>query len=249
MLQFETNQFQNSDFSALFFGGVGLLFVAVVIAAFVQQRRHKQEMLEIEQQLGFTRLAQPDPLFTDRMRRAYPSSDHARFSNLAFLRRDDLTIYLFDVTTRRNSGGRSQSGSDEGVIALISPQLNLPPFLMISHITALENIGLVAGMVDLALKQVGLSYGYRKVPFAIDSEFDRRYLLLTNNDEAVKAFFNDALVSHLAQTDGYVVRASGDTLLFGSFYMQRPKNSDSRNPVVERIQQAHQLYDWILNDR
>jgi hypothetical protein len=243
--------FSQENFYLVFFAAsLGLMFVFVWVGTWVQKRRRSRQALEQARQLGFTLLPLPDPAFANRMRCAYPPSANVRVSNAAFHRQNELLIYLCDVTTtHRGENRRSQPAAEQGVVVLVSPLLNLPPFLLISRPAALESIGLVANMVELVLKQVGLAYGYRQVSFNIDSEFDHRYLLFTNNEEPVKTFFNDSLVSLLAQTSGYVVRASGDTLLLGTINLGQPKNNPNINQISERIDQAHQLYAWILDKR
>jgi len=226
-----------------------LMFTFVIVGGWLQRRNRSRLALEQARQLGFSLMPRVDPLFAERIRRAYPPSVNARVSNVAYLRQNELTIYVFDVAANRLVASKSQTDSEQGVIALVSPLLNLPPFLLVSRPAALESIGLMTHMVELVLKKLGLAFGYRQVSFAIDSEFDHRYLLFTNNEEAVKAFFSDSLVSLLAATDGYFVRATGDTLLFSSFNLARIKKPAAVGQISAGLDQARQFYGWILDKR
>ena len=245
----ETGLSQNTFYLVSLTGGLVMMIVFGLAGGWVRRQRRSREVLAQARQLGFTLMPRFDRTFTDRIRCAYPPSANARAFNAAYRRHNELMIYLFDVRITQNENNRSQSGAEQGVVALVSPLLTLPPFLLISRPAALEKIGLVANLVDLALKQVGLAYGYRQVSFAIDSEFDRCYALFTNNEEAVKSFFTAFLVSRLCQTGGYMAHGGGDTLLLGSFNLARAKNAVSTNQISERITQARQLYGWILDKR
>lgn len=245
----ETGLSQNTFYLVSLAGGLVIMIVFGLVGGWVRRQKRSREVLAQARQLGFTLMPRFDRAFGDRVRCVYPPSANARASNAAYRSYGELMIYLFDVRIAQNEHNRGQSGTEQGVVALVSPLLTLPPFLLINRPAALEKIGLTAHLVDLALKQVGLAYGYRQVSLAVDSEFDRGYALFTNNEEAVRTFFTASLVSQLCQAGGYMVRGGGDTLLFGSFNLARVKNAISANQISEHITRARQLYGWILDKR
>jgi hypothetical protein len=237
--------------------GMLFMFAFILFGAWFRRRRRARQAAEQARRLGFSALPAPDPAFAARIRRVYAPSANARAANVAWRRRDELTIYLFDVATTRGGRTHLHTSVEEDVLALVSPRVNLPPFLLVNRPAGMDQAGqLVNSRVDLALKQLGLTHGYRQVFFNHSGRLDQRMLLFTNNEEVVKPFFSPALVSFLAQDNGYVLRAVGDMLIVGRFNFNRPESSPDRAALIAgqdllsgRIDQAIRLYDHILNDR
>lgn len=232
-------------FWIVFFVLFTLACVVIVIAATLQTRKRKKEALEQAQQLGFTILPKPDSDFIKRVEGLFPPRASVTISNVARRIQGELTLYLLDIRVKNQGNGKDNSVDENGTLTLISPRLNLPPFLLVGRPLQIEQLGMVSSLFNQLFSRVGDWYGYKPLSYNLDSEFDRRYILFTNDEAAVRALFTDRLVEHLAQTTGYLVRAKKDMLLFGAYSMQ-PQASPTLTITTERINQARQLYEWII---
>lgn len=111
----------------------------------------------------------------------------------------DFTFFESRKTTRTGSSNHSGQRVLEDIFCFRSDDLNLPTFAL--HIAE-------------ELQQMFLNLlGFKDINFDGHPEFSRKYLLNSDDERAVRAFFDDATIRFLENLDGFHIEGCGQQLL------------------------------------
>lgn len=181
-----------------FVGIVGLIVTSVLLS-WLYERKRTQDLKALATSLKFSFSAADNgvlgkmgifPLF------AQGRSQKA--SNIMQGRANDIDVIIMDYQYTTGSGKNSHTWR-QTVIAIRSPLLNLPSFTLRP-----ENV----------FHKIGAVFGYQDIDFASHSAFSKRYLLQGDDENAVRALFTDALLSHYDQSKGLSTESDGDMFIF-----------------------------------
>ena len=205
------------------------------------QRKERETKLRISQSLGFAPI-QPTPEILRKIAHLYhavrtdrnnPDEDKYQLENVATKRMPDCDLFIFDLV---DTSGSETSYPEQQAIAVVSPHLNLPAFLIFpkadidSSLTTLGNRFL--GWVISKLGNV--------VEFPQSPEFANKYLVSSPNPEGTRQFLDESRLHHLATTRLLNVHACGD--IFSLSKMEIGAKSLTEEMMRERVALALSLF-------
>jgi hypothetical protein len=220
-----------------------LVLVVAFIAAIVYSKKRGKGASSAAEQAGFTSLSKPDDALMERLRVIFQPSTVNKVEYLGKRVQGDELVYIFDIMTisPRYSQRQHNSGNSEyRTIAVISPHLNLPPFILVGKMNAPAFVG---NAFD-ALMDMGASMaGYSEVE-NIPPDFSLTYSLYVKDDVRNNTVFSDTILSQIAQVPLMVARGMDDTLIFNTFDARRGIVMDS-NAISAHVAKAMQLVRWL----
>ncbi len=113
-----------------------LVIVVAFIAAIVYSKKRGKGASTAAEQAGFTNLSKPDDALLERLKTIFQPSTVNKVEYLGKRVQGDELVYIFDIMTisPRYSQRQHNSGNSEyRTIAVISPHLNLPPFILVGR--------------------------------------------------------------------------------------------------------------------
>jgi hypothetical protein len=234
----------NGMFALICIGGFFLLVGIVILLSALQSQKRKRDFAATIAQLGFQPLPQGDAVLLGLLQNLYAPARVNRVRNLAARREGDETYYLLDITytsprTSYNSSSSMTTENNNAVI--ISPHLDLPPFILMNRIKA---PGALAGMADSVLIYAAGAAGfteYKEVP----TVFDMNYMLFVKEDPRVKTAFTDELLSQIGLLDGVVGRGYGQLLLLNRFDLRGSSKLDALK-LTEQVNLLRQVTGWLV---
>jgi hypothetical protein len=224
-------------------GGVGILWIIR------SQRKERETKLRISQSLGFSPM-QPTPEILRKIAHLYhavrtdrnnPDEDKYQLENVATKRMPNCDLFIFDLV---DTSGSETSYPEQQAIAVVSPHLNLPAFLIFpkadidSSLTTLGNRFL--GWVISKLGNV--------VEFPQYPEFGNKYLVSSPDPEGTRQFLDESRLHHLATTRLLNIHACGD--VFSLTKMEIGAKSLTEETMRERVVLALNLFSiWQKKER
>ena len=224
-----------------------ILIAALVIVAFVFLRRSARQAgatrhLEAEN-LGFKPLASPDLAFESRMLDLHQRRPEQvlQVQNTFIKPYGETTFYLFDLV---DSGGEDSSTLLDGAIAVVSPLLDLPDFGLFPKIPGPGWLALAANRVIERL----IGGQSSLVAFDDRPDFDRRYLVISEDPDATRALLDDYRQDRLSALEMLQIQAGGDTLTVGNvgYALKKP---DEHRDLETLYRQALTVYDLLRRGR
>ncbi len=220
-----------------------LVIVVAFIAAIVYSKKRGKGASTAAEQAGFTNLSKPDDALLERLKTIFQPSTVNKVEYLGKRVQGDELVYIFDIMTisPRYSQRQHNSGNSEyRTIAVISPHLNLPPFILVGKMNAPAFVG---NAFD-ALMDMGASMaGYTEVE-NIPPDFSLNYSLYVKEDVRNNSVFSDTALSQIAQVPLMVARGMDDTLVFNTFDARRGIVMDT-NAISAHVAKAMQLVRWL----
>lgn len=185
-------------FFALF---IGLL--AYAIRSGRKEQRNKQEWAAM---LGFSAV-QPDAMLAQKIVALYRNRHGSGPDALRNVSRKTIpggVMYLFDLV---DTSGESDSTAESQGVAVISPDLRLPQFMLLPRMDEQQRLGKLANRVIAW----GANLGGDVLTFPEYPAFDRRYLVITREMGATQDFFDEAIAAFFSATEMTTLHAGGDT--------------------------------------
>jgi hypothetical protein len=191
---------------------LALGFIVLVIAVFgfiiYTNQKEKQQRIEIAQMLGFTPVETPDDGLLGRLASVHIS--HARTNyHLRNVMRKSIpygAMYIYDMW---NSAGKSSSTVENSAVAVISPDLNLPFFVIYPR---LATSGMLANLANQFIEGVLATQGLTEVDFPDIPEMDEKFFVAGEDEYAVQTLFTPVLANLLTSKPMVGICAKGDTL-------------------------------------
>jgi hypothetical protein len=171
---------------------VALIVIAIagaIIWAVIATRRRRTEREDDLAALGFEPIASPPSALCNALA-ALQSSTQGQTTTVRNLYRrptPDGELYLFDI--EGGDGGRIWLGA--GTLAALIPGLDAPSLVLLPN-TPEASQGLAQAALQRALDLVGGMSGMARIPFPDDIEFDERFVVMGDDESAVRTFLTGA---------------------------------------------------------
>lgn len=218
--------------------GLSLFGVLVVFIFRSSRQANKSERLLVTQ-LGFTPI-EPDATMIAKLTALYQQDrpgHHLKLQRVAQRAIPEGNLLLFDMV---DTDGEEDTWLANYAVAVISPRLNLPHFVLYPKAGQDTWLANLAGrVVEWAVARLG-----EPVPFPEYPEFQQRYAMIANEPDAVRHFFTKTRLEQLAQTRYYAIRASND--LFAFFENAPQLWAFNHSTLSQRIERALQLLDLFV---
>lgn len=237
---------------------VGAGFFAIMVWALFAARRKAGERRQRLLEQGFAPLDPPDEALIESIAGVYAMRPNRRVELRDVYQRPipGGRLFLFDAW---DVGGRENDIAGRGVVALQSPSLDLPPFML----WPLPEMGAAGGgflaraaqgLMDRALDWAATYSGmqrYRLADLSTDgsaAEFDEHYLLFGRDPSRLGALFARALPARLASLgSSYALHGAGDLLFVeaGSSFSKRPSSPSTPPDDAARVSAARKIFAWF----
>lgn len=220
-----------------------LVIVVAFIAAFVYSKKRGKGASSAAEQAGFTNLSIPEEALMERLSVIFQPSTVNKVEYIGKRQTGDEQVYIFDIMTisPRYSQRQHNSGNSEyRTVAVISPQLNLPPFILVGKMNA---PAFVSSVMDDLIDMGASMSGYTEVE-NVPPDFSLKYSLYVKEDVRNNAVFSDTVLSQIAQVPSMIARGMDDTLVFNTFDARRGIVMDS-NAIAAHVAKAMQLVRWL----
>ena len=176
--------------------GLLLLFGLLISYAVQYSKKKEEQRQQTVRSMGFTAI-ETSATLTDRINQFYSwdkSSSQTTLSNVFHKTLPDGEMYLF---------GLNDSDTEQQTIAILSPDLSLPKFMIFPRIEMDNAAGkLVNKALIWAISRVETPLEFPEVP-----EFQERYMVSSPNPDSARRFLDANLLRQLTQTKQYVIRA------------------------------------------
>jgi len=235
----------NGIFSFVCIGLFVLVFAVLLLITIVQTQKRKKGLLESTRVLGFVSQAKPDPELLAGLNKIYAPAHVEKLLSLSCKDFGSETYYLFDIQTSKldqNAESSSEGSTEYANIAVLSPHLDLPPFIMMARITAMP--GMLAGMVENLIRSAVARAGLEEYQ-NVTPEFNLKYMLFTKNDARNEIVFSEAMLTWVAQQEQIVARGEGDLFIYNRFDLQHGQKTDA-SKLNESFKGARAFCDWVV---
>jgi hypothetical protein len=199
-------------------------------------RAGSESKRKLAQSLGFT-LIEPDDRLNEKISNLYQHKSQNKKYQLRHISRKmlpDGEMLLFDLI---ETSGDDDSITEQQAVAIISPHLDLPGFVLHPKVDAEKYMigGLANKLIRWATTFVGEPVDFPKFP-----EFQNKYIVSSLDSEPVRRYFDSSLAQALARTSMYRIYAGGDTFTFSQLSTQ--VKAPNRESLSQRINQALDMY-------
>ncbi len=226
-------------------GGFFLVFLILMLLSVIQKRKRKTALGTIVTQLGFQVQPRADAEFLRHLQKLYEPSQVKKVSNVAVKLVGDEWYFLFDITytsPRMSSSDSYPSISTENNnVAVLSPHLDLPPFILMNRIMAPDVLG---GIPDRVLSYTATAAGFREYK-EVPAVFEMNYKLFIKDDPRLATAFPDQLLNQLGLLDNVVGRGL-DKLLVLNRYDLRGSDKLDAVKMAEQVALLKQVTDWLV---
>jgi hypothetical protein len=207
---------------------VGMLLLAGLVALFVHlgEKKRTEKLEALARNIGL-------PFFPGGDDSLKSSLDHfhlfsqgrsRKIRNMLHGENSEVELAIFDYRYR-TSGGKNSHTHQQSVIYFRSPVLSLPHFAMRP-----ENL----------FHKIGGAMGYQDIDFESHPRFSADYLLRGDDEQAVREFFTDELLTFIESQESICVEGGGDQLVF---YRQRKRiKPDEVNGFMEEGFKAFDVF-------
>ena len=217
-----------------------LFIVLVVFAAIMNERRKQQERRQSLLLLGFQAI-EPEADLAERLIALHRTSpeQHYHLSDVYGLQEHDHQIYTYELS---QSGGTDASPSVGSHMAVFSPNLHLPRFILIPRLGGAGSLGnMLSGLLERA-KPGNLTHIVMDDPL-----FERNYQVFGEQEEAVKALFTPRRMGWLGSAQDYMVMGEGNAFLFTRFNLNELRSG--KIDEAEMLQGARAVFKVLEEDR
>lgn len=225
-------------------GFFAIVVVVLLVLSGISTKKRRQALAGVISQTGFTPQAQPDADFMAALAALYAPSKIAKVSNLARKLFGDENYYLFDVTSitpSYSSNSTSSSNVEYSNVGILSPHLDLPPFMLMMRVAAPGRLG---GMLDNLLVMGAANNGFHELT-GVTTAFQINYMLFVKDDVSAREVFTDPVLDRIALLDRVVARGEGRLLIFNRFEVRTSGKLDA-NGMAQQVTTARQLCDLLV---
>jgi hypothetical protein len=219
-------------------------FILVVLWRLRSDLREAESRQPINEAPGFACIA-PGPLVNRKLLSLYrpfttgarrPAPNHCRLQNVATRRLMYCDVYIFDLL---DTAGADATVIERQAVAVISPHLRLPTFLMFPRA---EVDGPLARLGNENLGRLTDRFG-PLVEFAHPDEFTARYLVRSPDPDATRQFLDARRLRQLARSRLLIVRAAGDAFVLSR--IELPIRSPAGETLQQRVDLAIDVYSVL----
>lgn len=220
----------------------GLAFFAFVIYLAIKTGRSDTEnKRQLAQALGFTPI-EPDEHLNLKIGNLYQhKSGNKRYQLRHVSRRimPEGEMYLFDLI---ETSGEDDSITEQQAVAIISPQLDLPGFVLHPKVDAEKYPigGLANKLIRWATTFIGEPVDFPEYP-----DFQGKYIVSSLDPEPVRRYFDASLAQALARTSFNRIYAGGDIFTFSQLSTQ--VKAPDQNSLSQRVNQALDVFRIFQN--
>jgi hypothetical protein len=220
--------------------GVFVLIVLLMIRAEKSDPSKKRARAE---QLGFVPLVEVPSSVQKRAEwlHTHRPTQVLEIRNLAVLERNDFTAFILDIL---DVGSGEVTALQEDTILVISPELSLPRFTMISKI--LQG-GILWKWVNKALQSLVERQGYELIQMG-GPGFNESFLVFTEHPAQTSSFFERIPSSSLPRLSYVTIEAGGDAFSYGQLPLPSQAQSSSQ-ALQSRLQEAERWYQLFRSAR
>jgi len=187
-----------------------VIFVAIIVIIRLARKDRVDPRLERRQRLGFSPLNAPPPGLVERIQALQPNqTDQLRLTRLSQKKSLAGDLYLYDAEIISSN---SDSNLEDHLVA-VSPALRLPRF-SIFQLPGMEGKwgNLMSDLAGGVIGWTGNFTGMKRVQLAGFDQMERKLVLLAEDEEQMRAFFDpDRLRIFAALDPALVVSAAGDS--------------------------------------
>lgn len=183
----------------LIFGIIISLFgIAVALSARYEKKR-SEALRTAAENLGFSFLPTPSELMHERLRSMdlFQRGRGNKASNYLHRASDDVEVLIFDHQYTVSSGKNSHTHK-QSVVAINSPQLNLPRFVI---------------SPEHFFHRIATAMGYQDIDFDQYPKFSKQFLLRGSDEQAIRDKLQNIDLERLAEFSGLCIEASADHFL------------------------------------
>lgn len=219
----------------LIFLGALVLFGLLAFFSIRASQAARQKKQQLAESLGLTPMIPDKPLTTKISRLYRRKGTHNEFELRNVSRKPilDGEMVLFDLV---DTSGEEETLTETQAIAICSYTLCLPAFML--YPKADQKYAL-SGLANKMLEW-GITFIGKPVPFPEYPEFSARYILISDEPELLRPFFDARLAQYFAQTRMYALHAAGDLFTFSEMNYKRPSNDQLE--LSQRINHALEIY-------
>jgi hypothetical protein len=198
--------------SVVFLFVVGMILLVVVITVYgrYQAQARMAEMRALAARRGYDYVEEDVGLAGALTRFALGSRGHARrATNVLRTRTDGAAVQMCDY--RYTTGqGRNQRVHRQSVLLLESERLDLPAFSLCPETMS---------------QKLAILFGRQDIDFPQRADFSEAYVLQGDDEEEIRAFFDDKILAFFARRPGLCVEGRGRRLLYYHAGQQLPSHA------------------------
>lgn len=213
-----------------------LALIGIIIFVTIQSgQKAQQKKQQFAQSLGFAPYPADEKLSLKifRLYRRAGAKTQLQLRNVFHKALLDGDMYLFDLV---NTSGEDDSWTERQAVAICSPTLNLPAFML--YPKADQKYAL-SGLANKVLEW-GVSFVGKPVAFPEYPALNARYVISSHEPDLLRPFFDARLAGYLAQTQMYTLHAMGDVFTFSE--MDPRFDTLDQEKMHQRIQRAMELF-------
>ncbi len=226
-------------------GGFVLVICVILLLSVLQSGKRRKGFASAVAGLGFVPQQKADVELLAQLQAVYAPAKVNKVTNIATRLVGDEHYYIFDCTYITPSTYSNQSSSSSATefnnLAVLSPHLDLPPFILLCRMKA---PGALAGLADRVLTMGAASAGFKEY-LEVPTVFQMNYMLFVNDDPRVKDAFTDTLLTQIGMMDSVVGRGAGQLLIVNRFNLRASSKLDPAQ-LSEQVTLAKQLTDWLV---
>jgi hypothetical protein len=184
-------------FLIFFFGLVG----GAIYLTFREAKKRRQSIID----RGLVPQKPPDAAFVAAMQRLKPDM---RVENVYRQDRGGYLMYFFELWSSKN---RDDSAHSYNTVGLLTPDFRIPRFLLAPnvHMRGLNRL------LEWGIKMTMRRYGLQRISFPESQVFDEAYVMLCQDETAVRQFFTLERLNRLATAcKNFSVEGQDDLLTF-----------------------------------
>jgi hypothetical protein len=221
---------------------VFLGFLAFAVILIVRQaRKDRQLKRRLAESLGFHPLENLSGELSERITTVHRHPGSGRFTlrNVFSRTLPEGEFYLYDLW---ETGSESSSRLEQCAFAVVSPGAHLPHFSIFPRVDASGGIGnlanrLVTWVMSRFATEIRLEH----------PEFQERYLLVGEDESAVRAALTPDLLDHLSRSPLLILSAGGDTFSVSTLDLRGGRKKPDLESVSALYNQAIQLSSYLFH--
>lgn len=143
-------------------------------------------------------------------------------------------MYLFDLV---NTSGEDDSWLERQAVAIVSPYLEIPPFILFPKA---DQKYALSGLANKVLEW-GMSFVGTPVAFPEYPEFNARYILASEEGtDWVRGFFDQDMAQYFSRTQMFALHAAGNVFTFSEMGVNF--DASDQNVMSQRVNRALDIF-------
>jgi hypothetical protein len=206
----------------VFFIGGGLIF------SIIYEKRRKQKLKEIAEEMGLTFAPDGDPHLLTRFSdfKLFNVGRNRRMRNLIQGDSSEVKLAIFEYKYTTGSG-KSSKTRQQSVVSLHSPDLVCPDFTI---------------RPEGFLARIGSALGFQDIDFDDHPEFSNKFVLQGSNEQQLREYFNQETLDFFTARPDICVEAQSGTL----FYYRVNKRINPHQ-VKENLGEAYEIFGMMVD--